>query len=100
MLYNACAEGARQGNLKSNEQQKVETQIIESKSVIVVEQSNPQVVYVPLRSRRRIRGTDLSVPPTVSAGGLRRRNGDFFGVGVMMARSGAWLGMGLRMGRQ
>jgi len=35
------------GNLKSNEQQKVETQIIESKPVIVVEQANPQVVYVP-----------------------------------------------------
>src|SRR5690348_10429196 len=35
------------GNLKSNEQQKVETQVIESKSVIVVEQANPQVVYVP-----------------------------------------------------
>ncbi len=35
------------GALKSNEQVKVETQQIESKQVIVVEQSNPQVVYVP-----------------------------------------------------
>src|SRR5881398_1560963 len=35
------------GNLKSTEQQKVETKVIESKSVIVVEQANPQVVYVP-----------------------------------------------------
>jgi hypothetical protein len=35
------------GNLKSGEQQKVETKIIENKSVIVVEQANPQVVYVP-----------------------------------------------------
>src|SRR5277367_38942 len=35
------------GNLKSNEQQKVETKVVESKSVIVVEQANPQVVYVP-----------------------------------------------------
>jgi hypothetical protein len=33
-------------NLKSTEQQKVETKVIESKSVIVVEQANPQVVYV------------------------------------------------------
>src|SRR5947207_867903 len=32
------------GNLKSTEQQKVETKVIESKSVIVVEQANPQVV--------------------------------------------------------
>ena len=35
------------GNLKSNEQQKVETKTVESKTVIVVEQANPQVVYVP-----------------------------------------------------
>ena len=36
-----------QGNLKSNEQQKVETTVVEKKEVIVIEQSNPQVVYVP-----------------------------------------------------
>src|SRR5579864_5918586 len=35
------------GNLKSSEQQKVETKVIESKQVIVIEQSNPEVVYVP-----------------------------------------------------
>jgi hypothetical protein len=35
------------GNLKSTEQQKVETQVVQSKSVIVIEQANPQVLYVP-----------------------------------------------------
>ena len=35
------------GNLKTNEQQKVETQVVETKNVIVIEQANPQVVYVP-----------------------------------------------------
>jgi hypothetical protein len=35
------------GNLKSTEQQKVETKVVESKSVIVIEPANPQVVYVP-----------------------------------------------------
>src|SRR6185369_8499295 len=35
------------GALASNEQQKVETKVIESKEVIVIEQANPQVVYVP-----------------------------------------------------
>src|SRR5213596_3566575 len=35
------------GNLKSGEQQRVETKVVEHKSVIVIEQSNPQVVYVP-----------------------------------------------------
>jgi len=35
------------GALKSNEQQKVETKVIEEKTVIVVESANPEVVYVP-----------------------------------------------------
>jgi hypothetical protein len=35
------------GNLKSTEQQKVETKVVETKQVIVVEQANPQVIYVP-----------------------------------------------------
>jgi hypothetical protein len=41
------AKAQEKGNLKSNEQIKVETRVVESKQVIVVEQSNPQVVYVP-----------------------------------------------------
>ena len=35
------------GTLKATEQQKVETRVVESKSVIVIEQANPQIVYVP-----------------------------------------------------
>src|SRR5882672_2524905 len=35
------------GNLKSTEQQTVETRVVENKQVIVIEQANPQVVYVP-----------------------------------------------------
>ncbi|HEY1912828.1 MAG TPA: DUF3300 domain-containing protein [Vicinamibacterales bacterium] len=35
------------GTLKSTEQAKVETQVVEKKQVIVIEQTNPQVVYVP-----------------------------------------------------
>jgi hypothetical protein len=35
------------GNLKSTEQQKVETKVIETKTVVVIEQANPQIVYVP-----------------------------------------------------
>jgi hypothetical protein len=35
------------GTLASNEQQKVETQVIEKKEVIVIESPNPQVIYVP-----------------------------------------------------
>jgi hypothetical protein len=32
------------GNLQTTEQQQVETKVIENKSVIVIEQANPQVV--------------------------------------------------------
>ena len=35
------------GNLKSNEQQKVETKVVESKQTIIVQQASPEVVYVP-----------------------------------------------------
>src|ERR1043166_7271334 len=35
------------GNLKSTQQQAVETRVVENKQVIVIEQPNPQVVYVP-----------------------------------------------------
>jgi hypothetical protein len=38
------------GNLKSNEQMKVETKAVETKTVVVIEQANPQVVYVPTYS--------------------------------------------------
>lgn len=35
------------GRLKSNEQMKVETQTVDSKTVVVIQPANPQVVYVP-----------------------------------------------------
>src|SRR5947207_9597110 len=41
------AKAQEKGNLKSNDQMTVETKVIEHKQVIVVEQSKPDVVYVP-----------------------------------------------------
>ena len=41
----AKAQGA--GSLKSSQQQKVETQTVESKQVIVIQPADPEVVYVP-----------------------------------------------------
>ena len=35
------------GALKTNEQQKVETKVVETKEVIVVQSANPEVIYVP-----------------------------------------------------
>jgi len=83
------------GNLKSTEQQKVETKVIESKSVIVVEQANPQVVYVPSYDPVVVYGAPVYPyppiyypPPGYYAAGMAIS----FGVGVAMgaAWSGGW----------
>src|SRR6201989_1506674 len=83
------------GNLKSTEQQKVETQVIESKSVIVVEQANPQVVYVPSYNPPVVYGPPVYPyppvyypPPGYYAAGMAIS----FGVGVAMGAfwSGGW----------
>src|SRR3984893_11343645 len=41
----AKAQGT--GNLKTSKEQKVETKTVESKQVIVIEQADPKVIYVP-----------------------------------------------------
>src|SRR5258705_8626017 len=75
------------GNLKSTEQQKVETQVIENKSVIVVEQANPQVVYVPSYDPVVVYGAPIYPYPPIyypPAGYYAAGMALSFGVGVMM----------------
>ena len=84
------------GNLKSNEQQKVETKTVESKTVIVVEQANPQVVYVPSYNPTVVYGAPVYPyppiyypPPGYYAAGMAIS----FGIGVAMGAfwgSGGW----------
>jgi Protein of unknown function (DUF3300) len=83
------------GNLKSNEQQKVETKVVESKTVVVVEQANPQVVYVPSYNPTVVYGVPAYPypaiaypPPGYYAAGMAIS----FGVGVAMgaAWGGGW----------
>ena len=83
------------GNLKSGEQQRVETKVIESKSVIVIEQSNPQVVYVPSYDPVVVWGPPLYPYPPIyypPAGYYAAGLAISFGVGVMMGAfwSGGW----------
>jgi hypothetical protein len=83
------------GNLKSTEQMKVETQVIESKSVIVVEQANPQVVYVPSYDPVVVYGPPIYPYPPIyypPAGYYAAGLAISFGVGVMMGAfwSGGW----------
>jgi len=83
------------GNLQTTDQQKVETKVVENKSVIVIEQANPQVVYVPSYDPVVVYGPPVYPyppiyypPPGYYAAGLAIS----FGVGVMMGAfwSGGW----------
>jgi hypothetical protein len=83
------------GNLKTTEQQKVETQVVENKSVIVVQQADPQVVYVPSYNPTVVYGPPVYPyppiyypPPGYYAAGLAIS----FGVGMMMGAfwGGGW----------
>ena len=83
------------GNLKSSEQQTVETKIIESKSVIVVEQANPQVVYVPSYDPVAVYGPPVYPYPPIyypPAGYYVAGMAISFGLGVAMgaAWGGGW----------
>src|SRR2546429_4422810 len=83
------------GNLKSTEQQKVETKVIESKSVVVIQPSSPEVVYVPSYNPTVVYGAPAYPyppiaypPPGYYAAGMAIS----FGVGLAMgaAWGGGW----------
>jgi hypothetical protein len=75
------------GNLKSTEQQKVETKVVESKQVVIIEQASPEVVYVPSYNPTVVYGAPVYPyppiaypPPGYYAAGMAIS----FGVGVAM----------------
>jgi hypothetical protein len=83
------------GKLSSNEQIKVETKVVESKSVVVIEQTNPQVVYVPSYDPVVVWGAapyyaypPIVYPPGYYAAGVALS----FGVGLAMGAmwGGGW----------
>ena len=84
------------GNLKSTEQQKVETKVVESKQVIVVEQANPQVIYVPSYNPVVVYGPPvypyppIVYPPPPPPGSYVAGVAIAFGVGIAMGA--AWHG--------
>jgi Protein of unknown function (DUF3300) len=92
------------GTLKSSEQVKVETQVIEKKQVIVIEQSNPQIVYVPTYNPVVVWGPPVYPyypyppiyypPPGYYAAGMAIS----FGVGVAMGAFWGGGGWGYRAG--
>ena len=89
------AKAQDKGALQSNQQQKVETQVVESKQVIVIEQANPQVVYVPSYNPAYVYGPPVYPYPPIyyppySTGAVIAASAISFGVG--MAIGAAWGG--------
>jgi Protein of unknown function (DUF3300) len=86
------------GNLKSNEQQKVETQKEGGQTYIVIEPANPQVVYVPTYQPTVVYGAwpypayPPYYPPYWAAPGAAFVNGFFWGVGIAAGAAmwGGW----------
>ncbi len=89
------AKAKDKGNLKSNDQMTVQTKVVENKQVIVVEQSKPDVVYVPSYDPTVVYGPPAYPyppiyypPPGYYAAGMAIS----FGVGMMVgaAWGGGW----------
>ena len=78
------AKAKEKGALTSNEQQKVETKVIEQKTVIIVESADPEVIYVPSYSPTVVYGAPyypyppIYYPPYPPGGAFIS-----FGIGVM-----------------
>ena len=85
------------GTLQSSSQQRVETEVVESKTVIVIEQADPQVVYVPSYNPTVVYGNPYPYypyPPIYypPVGAYAATAAISFGVG--MAIGAAWGGGG------
>jgi Protein of unknown function (DUF3300) len=80
------------GKLASSEQQNVETKVVEDKTVVVIEQSNPEVVYVPTYSPTVVWGVGyypyppLYYPPYYGGAWLGFGVGIAIGIGI----AGGW----------
>jgi hypothetical protein len=85
------AKAVEKGALKSSEQQKVETKVIENKTVVVVEPAQKEVVYVPSYDPVAVWGSPYYPYPAMAypyypAGGM------LLGFGVGVAMGAAWGG--------
>jgi hypothetical protein len=97
------AKAKETGALQSNKEQKVETQQVNDKSVIVIQQAQPDVVYVPSYNPTAVYGAPVYPYPSVyypPYTGAVAASAISFGVGVAMgaAWGGGW-GWGAGWGR-
>ncbi len=85
------AKAVEKGALKTTEQQKVETKVVENKTVVVVQPASTEVVYVPSYSPAVVWGAPyypypVMAYPAYPAGGM------LLGFGVGVAMGAAWGG--------
>src|SRR5258707_9616013 len=81
------AKAQEKGNLKSSDQMKVQTEVVENKQVIVVQQADPKVVYVPSYDPVVVYGPPVYPYPPVyypPAGYYAAGMALSFGVGIAM----------------
>jgi hypothetical protein len=81
------------GTLKTTEQQKVETKVVENKTVVVIEQAQPDVIYVPSYNPTVVYGAPVYPYPPIAyppVGYYAAGMAISFGVG--MAMGAAWGG--------
>ena len=100
------AKAEKNGNLKSSEQQKVETQVVENKQVIVIQPSSPEVVYVPSYNPTVVYGPPVYpyppvyYPPPPPPGAYIATAAISFGVGMMVGAAWGGGGWGCGWGEQ
>ena len=81
----AKAQGA--GNLKTSKEQKVESKQVEGKTVVVIEQADPKVVYVPSYNPTVVYG-----PPVYPYPSMYYPTGRLLAFGAGVAIGAAWNG--------
>jgi hypothetical protein len=90
------AKAKQNGNLKTTEQQKVETKVVESKEIIVIQPAKTEVVYVPSYNPTVVYGAPIypyppyPYPPPPPPGAYAATAAISFGVGMMVGA--AWHG--------
>jgi hypothetical protein len=89
------SKAAAAGNLKSTPEQTVETKVVESKQVVVIQPASPQIVYVPTYNPVVVFGPPVYPyppiyypPPGLYAAGLAISFGAGFAIGA--AWGGGW----------
>ena len=91
------AKAAAAGNLKSTQQQTVETKVVETKTVVVIQPATPQVVYVPVYNPLVVFGPPIYPypaiyypPPGYFAGGMAISFGSGVSIGVWGGGGWGW----------